>query len=123
MSVYWFRLGAEQARLAGLPAACRVELERLVVAREVVVAVASAGPGPGTEFWHQVFNVLVAHSRPMRAARSWRALGGPGDDVEDRRIVANPSPIPVSQSLFHRAARTPLSRWTHDRLNWQPART
>jgi hypothetical protein len=88
------RLDAEQARLAGLLATCRVELERLVVAREVVAglvppppvaAVASAGggvpAGQSTEFGQQLLNVLAAHAGPMRCRQVVAALG------EDPRVA------------------------------------
>ena len=88
------RLDAEQARLAGLLADCRVELERLVVAREVVadlvpvppVAVAaSAGggvpAGESTEFGQQLLAILAAHPGPMRCREIVVAMG------EDPRVA------------------------------------
>jgi hypothetical protein len=91
------RLDAEQARLADLLAACRVELERLVVAREVVAglarqpvppmvaAVASAGggvpAGESTEFGQRLLHVLAEHAGPMRCRQVVAALG------EDPRVA------------------------------------
>jgi len=88
------RLEEEQARLAGLLASCRVELDRLVVAREVVaglvslppVAVAASAGGRvpavlSTEFGQQLLNVLAAHAGPMRCREVVAALG------EDPRVA------------------------------------
>jgi hypothetical protein len=82
------RLEAEQARLADLLATCRVELERLVVAREVIAglvpappaaAAASAGGGvpavESTEFGQQLLAILAAHAGPMRCRQIVAALG------------------------------------------------
>lgn len=88
------RLDAEQVRLAGLLAACRVELDRLVVAREVIAglvappslaAVASAGggvpAGQSTEFGQQLLNILAGQAGPMRCREIVAALG------EDPRVA------------------------------------
>ena len=82
------RLEVEQARLADLLATCRVELERFVVAREVVAglvpglsvaATASAGGGvpavESTEFGRQLLAVLAGHAGPMRCREIVAALG------------------------------------------------
>jgi hypothetical protein len=87
-------LDVEQARLAGLLADCRLELERLVVAREVVAGlvappsvttVASAGggvpAGQSTEFGQQLLSILAAHAGPMRCRAIVAALG------EDPRVA------------------------------------
>ena len=82
------RLEAEQARLADLLATCRVELERVVVAREVIaglvpappvaVAVSAGGGVPAvgsTEFGRQLLAILAVHAGPMRCSQIVAALG------------------------------------------------
>lgn len=82
------RLEAEHARLAVLLATCRGELERLVVAREVVArlvpappvtATASAGGGipaaESTDFGQQLLHILAVHPGPMRCREIVAALG------------------------------------------------
>ena len=82
------RLEAERARRADLLATCRVELERLVVAREVIAGLVPAPPvaaaawagggvpaGRSTEFGQQLLAVLAAHAGPMRCRQIVAALG------------------------------------------------
>jgi hypothetical protein len=82
------RLEAEHARLAELLATCQTELDRLVVAREVVAGLAPAPPaavpaaaGGGvpavesTEFGQQLLGVLAVHPGPMRCREIVAALG------------------------------------------------
>ncbi len=96
------RLEAEQERLADLLATCRVELEHLVVAREViaglvpaspVTAAASAGSGvpavESTEFGQQLLNILAEHAGPMRC---WDIVAAMGEDPRVARHCYDAAP-------------------------------
>jgi hypothetical protein len=80
----WLRLDQEAARIAGLIEACRQEIERLAITREVLSGLvtgpaepvtATADPNPDGVFADRLLAILAETGRPVRCREVVAALG------------------------------------------------
>ncbi len=80
----WLRLEQEAAQIAGLIEACRQEIERLAITREVLSGLvtgltepvsAEPGPKPDGVFADQLLTVLAETGRPVRCREVVAVLG------------------------------------------------
>lgn len=82
--VEWLRLEEEAARVAGLIEACRREIERLTVTREVLSGLVTEPvgsmpvapePAPDGAFVDQVLTILAEAGRPLRCREVVAVMG------------------------------------------------
>jgi hypothetical protein len=82
--VEWLRLEEEAAQIAGLIEACRREIERLTVTREVLSGLvtgpaepvsAASAPAPDEAFAGQLLTILAEAGRPLRCREVVAVMG------------------------------------------------